>query len=296
MSNIFEGKICSFYKSLVEFDESNIKLLHPGKNIPILDILTKQGYTNSKLLNDLRLSGIGSKFYKDNKKKLSAACFSTVQDDLTITRSDKNTLFHTGFITIDIDIEKNPCLSQPGVSDEMRDFIINEVPYIAYMGKSVSNIGLWGLIPIAYKDDHYAHFRAITKYFSERSIYMDVPLSDVSRARFISYDPDAHIELNPKIFTDTIESVEEVFSSRYVRQDVTVDDDRFFLAACAWVEQKHAIKFEPGSIHNYLLRLYCMLRYANVGREIILQWVYKNLITADKITTNCLDEINFNKK
>lgn len=290
MTTIFDGKICSYYKSLIEFQPDG-KLTYPGKNIPILDIISKQGYTNSKLLNDLRLSGHNTDFYERNKKKLSAACFSTVQDDLTVTRSDKNTLFHTGFITFDIDIEKNPGLAQPGVSDEMKEFIINEIPYVAYLGKSVSNIGLWGLIPIAYKDEHYAHFRAIVKYFNDRGIYMDIPLSDISRVRFIAYDPDAHFELNPQIFTDTLETTDQIFTNFYERKDVTVDSDEFFKSACTWIEMKHGIKFEKGSIHNYLLRLYAVLRYAHVGREIILTWVHKNLISADNVTTNCLDEI-----
>lgn len=293
--NIFDGKICSYYKNVVEFSQYP-KLASAGKNISILEILSKQGYTNTKHLNELRLSGHGTDFYEKNKNKLSAACFSSVQDDLTITRSDANHLFHTGFIAFDIDIEKNPSLSQPGISDEMKEFIINEVPYVAYLGKSVSNIGMWGLIPIAYKDEHYAHFRAIVQYFNDRNIYMDVPLSDISRLRFIAYDPDAHFELQAEIFTDTLEKTDEVFKNYYERKDITIESSEFFKAACSWVEVKHGIKFEKGSIHNYLLRLYAILRYAHVGREIILSWIYKNLIPADKITTNCLDEIEISKK
>ncbi len=290
MNDIFSGKVCTFYKSVVDFTPDK-KLSTPGKNVPIIDILSKQGYTNSKLLNEIRLSGHHSELYDKKKKQLSAACFSSVQDDLSITRSDNNNLFHTGFISFDIDIDKNPSLLLPNVSAEMKEFIINEIPYVAYLGTSVSNIGLWGLIPIAYKEEHYSHFRSIVKYFNDRGIYMDAPLSDISRVRFIAYDPDAHFELNPRIYTDTIETQDEIFKSHYTRADVTSSSDEFFQAACKWVEMKHGLKFEQGSIHNYLLRLYSMLRYAHVGREAILQWIFKNLIPQEKITTNCLDEI-----
>jgi len=292
--NIFDGKICSYYKSVVDFRQDG-KLCTAGRNISILDILSKQGYTNYHLLNKLRLSGYNSDFYKTNKKRLSAACFSSVQDDLTISRSDKNHLFHTGFIVFDIDIEQNTALTQPGVADEMKEFIINEIPYVAYLGRSVSGIGLWGIIPIAYKDEHYAHFRAICKYFEERGIYIDTPLSDISRVRFVAYDPDAHFELQPQIFTSTLEKTEDIFNKIYERKDINIESDEFFFAACRWVEMNHKLKFEKGSIHNYLLRLYALLRYNHVGRDIILGWVYKNLIPADKITTNCLDEIKIRK-
>lgn len=294
-STIFDGAICSYYQDIMPLSYDKSKLKIPGRNIPILDILTNQGYSNTKQLNNTRLQIYDSIEYKAAKKQLPAASFSSVQDDLTINRSDKNHLFHTGFITIDIDVEKNPSLRQPGVSDELKDFIINEVPYVAYLGKSVSNIGLWALIPIAYKDEHYAHFRALVKYFNDRKIYMDEPLFDISRLRFVAYDPDAHIELNPEIFTDTLETTDQIFSSYYERKDITIESDEFFIAACKWVEMKHGIVFEKGSIHNYLLRLYAMLRYAHVGREIILAWIYKNLIPFEQITTNCLDEIDISK-
>lgn len=293
MNTIFDGKICSYYQDILNSENGILKI--PGRNVSILDLLSKQGYSNTKQLNYTRLQPYDSKEYKESKKLLPAACFSSVQTDLTINRSDRNHLFHTGFIAFDIDISNNPSLAHPGIADEMKEFIINEIPFVAYLGRSVSNIALWGLVPIAYKDEHYAHFRALVKYFEDRNIYMDKPLYDISRLRFIAYDPDAHFELNPQVFTDTLESTGQVFANYYERKDVTIDSDEFFRAACRWIEMKHNVKFEKGQIHNYLIRLYAVLRFAHVNREIILAWIYKNLIPADQITTNCLDEIDMAK-
>lgn len=292
MTNIFDGKICSFYKNVIEFQQDKKHLSTPGINRPILDILTKEGYTNQNVLNDLRINRNNKEFYTKTKRTLSAATFSTVQDDMTISRSDDNVLFHTGFISVDIDVEKNPSLL---ASDELKDYIINEIPYMAYLGRSVSNIGLWGLIPIAYKDEHYAHFRAIVKHFGDRGIYLDTPTSDISRLRFIAYDPDSYIELNPQVFYDTIETKEDVQQNRYIRTDINENSDEFFRVACRWVEVNHNLKFEKGYIHNYLLRLYALLRYAHVDRDVCLSWIYKNLISKEQVTTNCLDEIEFKK-
>ena len=290
MTNIFDGKVCSFYKSVISNPKTG-KLPQPGVNRPILDILTKEGYTNNDLLTKLRNSGFKSDFYKANKKYLSGATISTVQDDLTITRSDANTLFHTGFIAFDIDPDANPMLLHGGC-DEMKDYIIDNIPYVAYLAKSVSNIGFWGLFPIAYKDEHYGHYEAMKLYFSERSINID-HTSDISRVRFIAYDPDAHIELNPQVFNDTHIPPENLpHLNEYTRP---CPPDEFFIAACRWVEAKNDLVFKHGMIHNYLLRLYATLRSARVSRQDALNWIYNNLIDPDKITTNCLDEINPNK-
>lgn len=266
-------------------------LYNTGVNKPLLDILTKDGYTNTTLLNKVRNSGYKSDYYKENKKALSAATFSSVQDDLTVNRSDNNHLFHTGFIAFDIDPDTNPMLLHGG-DIELRDYIIDNIPYVCYLGRSVSNIGFWGLFAIQHKDEHYAHYLAMKKYFADKNITID-NTSDISRLRFIAFDPDAHFELNPEIFDLTVEKTDQPFINKYTR--ATPNND-FFIACCKWVEVKHDLKFQPGMIHNYLCSLYSTLRFAHVSREDCLNWIYRNLITEAEVTTNCLDEIDFNKK
>jgi hypothetical protein len=288
--SIFDNKICTFYKCVNS--EKGQPLPHPGKHVPLLDLLTNEGYTNHKLLDQLRANGYDSEYYKKNKRNLSAACFSSVQDDLIYSRSDVNHLYHTGFISFDIDHKDNPVLLHGG-ADEMKDFIIENIPYVAYLGKSVSNIGFWGLFPIQFKDEHAGHYEAMKMYFEERNIKID-HTSDISRLRFLAYDPDAHFELNPEVFSLTHSPNTEIPSlDDYERKNLT---DDFFIAACRWVEAKHDLKFQSGMIHNYLLRLYAILRNARVSRGSALNWIYNNLIEEDQITTNCLDEVQIKRK
>jgi len=295
MADIFTGAICTFYKDIISRPvKKQPTLTYAGKNVKILDLLTNERYTNGVLLNSLRNSGYKSDYYLSKKQYLSAACFSSVQDDLTIDRSENNHLFHTGFLTFDIDTDGNPSLLQAGMCDEMKDFIIDNIPYIAYLGKSVSNLGLWGLIPISNKDDHYGHYAAVIRMFDSYGIVLDKKTFDPTRLRFLSYDPDAHFELNPKIFEDTYTEENTTTStiSEYERPNVT---DDLFIAACKWIEAKHEIKFEKGSIHNYLLYLYGTLRHCHVPRYKILNWIYNNLIDESQITTNCLDEVQIRR-
>ncbi len=284
MENIFDGKLCSYYKSVIE---TPIR----GRHSKILDVLTNERYTNQTLLNELRQSGYKSEFYKKRKKFLPGACFSSVQDNLNIDRSDANHLFHSGFIAFDIDPDDNQSLLHGGY-DEMKEFIISNIPFVAYLGASVSGMGLWGLIPIRFNDEHYAHYEAMKQYFKDKNIIID-NTCDISRVRFVCYDPDAHFELQPEIFEDTLFDSELPILDEYIRK---TPSNEFFQVACKWVEVKHDLKFEPGYIHNYLLRLYSTLRAAHVSRQDCLNWIYNNLIEPDKITTNCLDEIKFNKK
>lgn len=275
---------CTFYKNATSHLYKGGPLTTPGKLVSIIDLLTNERYTNGNLLNQLRNSGYRSDFYNDNKNGLSAACFSSVQDDMIHDRTDANHLFHTGYITFDIDVDKNPYLLTDGES--MRDFMIENIPYIAYLGKSVSNLGYWGLIPILNNDDHYGHYEAMKSYFKEHKIELD-KTSDISRLRFIAYDPDGYINDNAKVFHDSLITEATVtIQDEYERQPT----DALFMAACRWVEAKYELKFEKGSVHNYLLYLYATLRACKISRVNILNWVYNNLIDEALITTNCLDE------
>lgn len=283
--------ICTFYKNVVERPyKSSKQLSTPGRLVSMLELLTNERYTNNDLLTKLRLSGYKSDFYNSNKSGLSAATFSTVQDDLTIDRSDANTLYHTGYISFDIDVDKNPyLLTDP---ESIRDFIIDNIPYVAYLGKSVSNIGYWGLIPILNKDDHYGHYAAMKELFAKHEIILD-KTSDISRLRFIAYDPDGYINDDAQIYTESL-AVET--NNNYIENYERKATDEFFIAACRWIEAKHEITFQKGSIHNYLLYLYGTLRGCHISRENALNWIYNNLIDESQITTNCLDEPKWIKK
>ena len=274
---------CTFYKSVIERPYKGAPLTYPGRLVKIIDLLTNERYTNGILLNQLRTSGYKSKFYDDNKNRLSSACFSSVQDDLNIDRSDANSLYHTGFITFDIDASANPYLLTDG--EGLKEFIIDNIPYVAYLGKSVSNLGYWGLFQVLNKDDHYGHYEAMKELFLSHKIIID-NLSDISRLRFLSYDPDGYINENAKLFTESIITESTISIGTYERKPT----EEFFRATCAWVEAKHEIKFVVGARHKYLLYLYSTLRACHISRAACLKWIYDNLIPESEVESNCLDE------
>lgn len=285
MSDIFTGKKCTFYK---HYDGTG------ARTVDVLELLTNERYTNFKLLTELRKHGYGTPYYDNNKRNLSGACFSSVQDDLTIARAEENHLFHSGFIAFDIDAKSNTKLMDKWEAKYIWDTIVSEIPYVAYLGKSVSGMGLWGLIPIQFTEDHNSHYLAMITLFKQYNIVLDSIVSNVANFRFLSYDPDAHFELEPEIFNLLEQEPEKtVYGDQKCR---TTPNNEFFEIACMWTTAKHGCKFEPGARHMFLTYLYATLRYARVSREDCLSWIYDNLIPESEIHSNCLDEIDIKSK
>lgn len=120
------------------------------------------------------------------KKSLPCATISGVFHP---TRNKDNLVQHSGFISIDIDGKDNP--------DRSLEFIRNALigcPFVAYAALSVSGNGMFAIIPLAYPERHEEQFVALCKEFKNRfGIVLDQNCRDVSRLRFLSYDPNPYI-------------------------------------------------------------------------------------------------------
>ncbi len=109
-------------------------------------------------------------------------------------RSEKNLTQHSGFIAIDIDTKDQIRKDFQELRKE-----IQKDPYTYALHDSVSGGG--GIV--AYfkimAEKHFDSFLAIEKYFFENyKIIIDKSCKDVSRYRFVSYDPDTYINRKSK--------------------------------------------------------------------------------------------------
>ena len=98
---------------------------------------------------------------------------------------------HTGLIQIDIDLtEKNKLITN---WEDLKAELI-KLPNIAYLGKSVSGRGYWGLIPIPPEpEDHKKYFEALNKIFWNKwGIELDDKPKNVASLRGYSYDPEGY--------------------------------------------------------------------------------------------------------
>ena len=155
----------------------NANITKNGESLSILTFLDriKDGYWQDQVLN------YRNNKTHDNKKKLPLV---TVSGLFTQRNSDSLTE-HSGFIAIDIDGLKN--------TNDVRDQICCD-RYVHSVFVSCGGSGLCVLCIIDPKL-HLESFNFLAKYFLDTYgiIEVDEKCKDISRARFVSYDPDLYI-------------------------------------------------------------------------------------------------------
>lgn len=154
---------------------------------------TKQTITIDKFLEDIR-SGTWQDFaiqirlikdkegQKEAKKKIP---YVTISGLFTGERNKESCSAHSGFLSIDLDnlFEE---------TEDIKDILAND-PYVYACFTSVSGTGLCALFKIK-GGKHEESFDAIANYLlNEYRIVADTSGRDVSRARFVSFDPSAFI-------------------------------------------------------------------------------------------------------
>jgi hypothetical protein len=111
-------------------------------------------------------------------------------------RSSKNLIQHSGFICIDIDEKDQPA------SIELNKVKANlkKDNYVYALHHSVSGFGLCVYVKID-TEKHLDAFLGLEKHFANNyQVIIDKSCKDVSRYRFVSYDPDLYLNKKAKTF------------------------------------------------------------------------------------------------
>ena len=74
------------------------------------------------------------------------------------------------------------------------------IPQILYAGCSIRGKGWFAIFRIAYPDKHKAQFEALQRDFESSGLVIDKACKDVSRMRFISYDPEPYVNENATLY------------------------------------------------------------------------------------------------
>ena len=93
---------------------------------------------------------------------------------------------HSGLMVIDID-KKDQILEINVIFERLKS-----MNNIAYLGKSCSGEGLFGIMPISQPDKHREHFLSIEKDLKAMDIVIDSCCKDITRLRLYSYDKEAY--------------------------------------------------------------------------------------------------------
>lgn len=114
-------------------------------------------------------------------------------------RSQTNLKKHSGLIQIDLDLTENNKLITNWT--DLKSELI-KIPQIAYLGKSASGRGYWGLIPIpSESENHKFYFDGLFDIFLNKlGIELDDKPKNVSSLRGYSFDPEAYFNHQAKTF------------------------------------------------------------------------------------------------
>lgn len=185
MTSVLEKKV-SIYKNYYTPEKS--------KDVSLIDILMLNNEKLIKLIEQIRAEPD-----KEKRDQLKAKIFCFTPSGTFTSRSEAGLIRHSGFLQFDIDFKDNQHIKN---YSSLKDEICNVVN-VAYCGLSASGRGYWGLIPIAYPEQHKEHFEVLKRDFEGFGIMIDEKPKNVASLRGYSWDPDAYFNHNARIYTKT---------------------------------------------------------------------------------------------
>ncbi len=182
MKSIFDKSVSVF----------NGKFDHCGQVMPLREFL-QLGETYKPEIE--RIRAIQEKKKRDEEKtRLPMSCIAGVLQRGDKAKGIEETITEPSkLLCIDIDLKENPAMA--GQWQTVKEFL-SQLPYIAYVGLSVSGNGLWGIIPLKYPQWHDKQYMQLCIYFRELDIILDKNCSNIGRLRCLSYDPAPYINEN----------------------------------------------------------------------------------------------------
>lgn len=164
----------------------------PLGELSLIDVVTTTCFKD-KVLEYRSLTNLSDK----RTMKLNLPAY-TPSGIFSIRRAD-SLLTPSNVICIDIDGKDNPLISN---TDQFKR-IVMDVPFIWYCGDSVSGCGVFCLIKYENHLLHKLYFKTLCNEFGQLGIVIDKSCSDISRLRFVSYDPNPFVNPAAEVFTLT---------------------------------------------------------------------------------------------
>lgn len=198
--------------------ETNISfyrnLKSPSVTIKLIEWIVLNTNKNefSDLIIDYRRSGS-----HQLKKTLPLA---TVGGEFRNGRKLSDLYKQTGWLAIDIDHKDNShFISAENIRDQ-----IAKISFVAFSCLSVSGKGVWALIKIKDLINQADHFEQLKVDFASLNIHLDPTKGkNPNDARFLSYDPDAILKDDFKVY-DRFPEKEEVKRSNYKSRNYTFNN------------------------------------------------------------------------
>ena len=159
----------------------------PIRTIGLFDWLT---VTDDNLLGFV--DGVRKCTDKKVRGRLKESFYAITPSGVFSWQNNDKCVTPSGFISIDIDN------LPPNVAKDK----LSVLPFISYIGTSVSGNGVWALIPISSPENFSEHFYHIKNYMMEAiGIKIDASCGNISRLRGYSFDSEAYFNLTAQTYT-----------------------------------------------------------------------------------------------
>lgn len=231
--------------------------------------------------------------YRKTGNKEIKLSMGAISPGAIITRRDKNLSNEeqieklTGWMPFDIDPKDNPHITNAGaLRDELK-----KLAYVAYCSLSASGKGVWGLVKVKSTKNYKLHFEQLKRDFASLNIKLDSSKGgNPTDLRIYSYDPDAYIAENYKIY-DRIYKAHSCRSINFKRSDNAKDTQKQVEDLIIEI-QKNKIDIAP----NYSEYLNLGFAFANEFGEHGRNYYHTvcsisekyNVVDADTQFDNCL--------
>ena len=165
-----------------------------GKEIPLREFLS-MGFSYIAELQAVWTEEDKKKRNALKRNSLPAATLSAtlITRDSRLNLRDKIKHYNS-LIALDFDDVENIVLAKRKIA---------ELPYVYYVGESASRRGFFAIVPLNNNDysRHELYFNALEKEMSKLGYTIDPACKDVTRLRFISYDPDPYFNENCQLYS-----------------------------------------------------------------------------------------------
>jgi len=187
---------------------------------------------------------------------------------------------YSGFIQVDIDPQDNPNLPDAAIA---RDWLAENIPYIALAAISARGKGIWGLVALYEPEKFSTYCEPLSEYFSQAGITIDKTKSkSPTELRYFAPDAGAILKFDYMPFRiPTPKPIKAAKAVKYIRSSDPFED------AKRWVESKHKYSFIEGQRHNYIFWLCYSLYRKGISEQSIESYIY-TLIPQTEIKSNCI--------
>lgn len=191
----------------------------------------------------------------------------------------------TGWIALDIDDDHNPEFTDwPFIRDQ-----VGKLKQVAFSALSTSGLGVWALVKISNPMYQDQYFDALQADFSDLGIVLDSTKGrNPNDKRFYSYDPDAIIKSDVKVYKKRIlPKIKRTPETSNISYQGGKD---VFDRGINYVHNK-GYSFTHGvDMHYSIFHLCCFLNFKGIPQREAESWIDVNVFPLNQIRSNCITE------